>query len=109
LKLKPSDVAPHAGLANWLMCKGVLKKHSNGHNVVGSWLQQQARFDDFIDVFNNERPHEALDVKCPAEVYQPSTPAYKGLPDIDYPFHDKVIVVTNCGRRPGTGHQGSVG
>ncbi len=25
-------------------------------------------------------------------------PAYQGLPDIDYPFHDKIIVVTNCGR-----------
>ena len=35
-------------------------------------LQQQARFDEFIDIFNNERPHEALDMKCPAEVYQPS-------------------------------------
>jgi hypothetical protein len=31
------------------------------------------------------------------EVYQPSSRPYKGLPDIDYPFHDKVIVVTNCG------------
>src|SRR6266849_4266628 len=29
---------------------------------------------------------------------QPSTRAYTGLPDIDYPFHDKIIVVTNCGR-----------
>jgi len=25
-------------------------------------------------------------------------PTYLGLPDIDYPFHDKVVVVTNCGR-----------
>ena len=32
------------------------------------------------------------------EVYQPSTRPYQGLPDIDYPFHDKVVVVTNCGR-----------
>ena len=24
--------------------------------------------------------------------------AYQGLPDLDYPFHDKVIVVTRCGR-----------
>ncbi len=37
-----------------------------------NFLQQQARFDDFIEIFNNERPHEALDMKCPAEVYQPS-------------------------------------
>ena len=64
----------------------------------GNFLQQQARFDKFIEVFNNERPHEALDMKCPAEVYQPSTCVYQGLPDIDYPLHDKVIVVTNCGR-----------
>jgi hypothetical protein len=45
-------------------------------------LQQQARFDKFIEVFNNERPHEALDMKCPAEVYQPSARRYQGLPDI---------------------------
>ncbi len=41
---------------------------------------------------------EALDMKCPAEVYQPSTRPYTGLPDIDYPLHDKTIVVTRCGR-----------
>jgi putative transposase len=63
-----------------------------------NFLQQQARFDDFINIFNQERPHEALDMKCPAEVYQPSTRPYQGLPDLDYPFHDKTIVVTNCGR-----------
>ena len=59
---------------------------------------QQARFERFIEVFNNERPHEALDMKCPAEVYQPSTRPYTGLPDIDYPLHDKTIVVTRYGR-----------
>ena len=37
-------------------------------------------------------------MKCPAEVYQPSSRPYTGLPDIDYPFHDKTIVVTHCGR-----------
>src|SRR3989441_4124668 len=63
-----------------------------------NFLQQQARFDDFIEIFNQERPHEALAMKCPAEVYQPSSRAYQGLPDIDYPFHDKVMVVTRCGR-----------
>jgi len=63
-----------------------------------NFLQQQARFDDFIEIFNEERPHEALDMKCPAEVYQPAARAYQGLPDIDYPFHDKIIVVTRCGR-----------
>src|SRR5256884_7679595 len=66
--------------------------------AAGNFLQQQARFDKFMEVFNNERPHEALNMKCPAEVYQPSPRPYTGLPDIDYPLHDKTIVVTQCGR-----------
>jgi putative transposase len=66
--------------------------------AAANFLQQQARFDKFIDIFNNERPHEALTMKCPAEVYHPSPRPYTGLPDIDYPLHDKTIVVTRCGR-----------
>jgi transposase InsO family protein len=61
-------------------------------------LQQQAKFDAFIDEFNNERPHEALGMKTPAEVYVPTTRAYKGLPEIVYPFHDKTMNVMSCGR-----------
>lgn len=61
-------------------------------------LQQQARFDDFISEFNTERPHEALDMKVPIEVYAPSRRPYRGLPDIHYPFHDREVVVTACGR-----------
>jgi transposase InsO family protein len=37
-------------------------------------LQQQAKFDVFLEEFNNERPHEALNMKCPAEVYTSSLP-----------------------------------
>ena len=66
--------------------------------AAANFLQQQARFDKFIEIFNHQRPHEALDMKYPAEVYQPSPRPYTGLPDIDYPFHDKTIVVTRCGR-----------
>ena len=61
-------------------------------------LQQQARFDDFISEFNIERPHEALHMKTPQEIYKPSLRTYKGLPDVEYPFHDKDILVTACGR-----------
>ena len=61
-------------------------------------LQQQARFDAFVDEFNTERPHEALAMKRPAEVYTPSPRPYHGLPDIDYPFHDRDVLVTACGR-----------
>ena len=65
-----------------------------GENV----LQQQGRFDDFIAYYNDERPHQALDMKLPAERHQPSPRPYKGLPEIDYPFHDKTVTVTTCGR-----------
>jgi transposase InsO family protein len=61
-------------------------------------LQQQAKFDAFLEEFNNERPHEALQMKCPAQVYTASLRPYRGLGEPQYPFHDKTIVVTNCGR-----------
>jgi transposase InsO family protein len=61
-------------------------------------LQQQAKFDAFVNEFNTERPHEALEMKCPAELYTPSSKAYDGLPEVAYPFHDKDILVTACGR-----------
>jgi hypothetical protein len=61
-------------------------------------LQQQDRFDAFLNEFNTERPREALAIKCPAELYVPSSRAYEGLPEVDYPFHDRDILVTACGR-----------
>ena len=61
-------------------------------------LQQQTKFDAFLDEFNDERPHEALAMKTPAEVYLPSPIPYRGLPDIEYPFHDRDVLVTACGR-----------
>ena len=61
-------------------------------------LQQQDRFDAFVQEFNTERPHEALAMKCPAELYSPSPRHYQGLPDLTYPFHDRDILVTACGR-----------
>lgn len=61
-------------------------------------LQQQARFDAFVSEFNEERPHEALSMKVPAELYAPSPRPYLGLPEIDYPFHDRDAIVTHCGR-----------
>ena len=61
-------------------------------------LQQQAKFDTFQAEFNSERPHETLQMKCPAEVYTASTKPYRGFAEPHYPFHDKTVVVTNCGR-----------
>ena len=61
-------------------------------------LQQQDRFDAFIKEFNTERPHEALEMRCPAEIYTTSNRPYRGLPDLEYPLHDRDILVTSCGR-----------
>ncbi|MHA1158156.1 MAG: IS481 family transposase [Alphaproteobacteria bacterium] len=61
-------------------------------------LQQQEKFDAFVREFNDERPHEALEMKPPAEVYRSSQRPYNGLPDVNYPFHDRDILVTSCGR-----------
>jgi transposase InsO family protein len=61
-------------------------------------LQQQDRFDTFVQEFNTERPHEALGMKCPAELYTASPRPYQGLPELTYPFHDRDILVTSCGR-----------
>ncbi|MDX8496744.1 IS481 family transposase [Mesorhizobium sp. VK22B] len=61
-------------------------------------LQQQARFDDFMSEFNAERPHEGIGMKVPAQLYIASSRPYSGLPELIYPFHDKDIMVTACGR-----------
>ena len=61
-------------------------------------LQQQARFDDFVREFNTERPHEGLAMRTPAEIYSPATRSYRGLPEIEYPMHDRDALVTACGR-----------
>jgi|ERR1700684_1154782 len=56
------------------------------------------KFDAFVHEFNNERPHEALDMKCPGEVYKASTRQYRGIAELSYPFHDRTALVTYCGR-----------
>ena len=61
-------------------------------------LQQQDRFDRFVSEFNDERPHEAIGMKMPGELYMSSSRRYDGLPEVDYPFHDRDILVTACGR-----------
>jgi len=64
-----------------------------------NFLQQQERFDRFMECFNQERPHQALGMKYPSELYIPSTRLYKGLGEqLEYPFHDRTITVTTCGR-----------
>jgi len=61
-------------------------------------LQQQERFDEFVEEFNRDRPHEALAMKRPAEVYTPSSRVYpRSLPELDYPTHDDTVRVSRTG------------
>ena len=61
-------------------------------------LQQQERFDEFVEEFNTQRPHEALDMKRPADVYVEPTqkhPAF--LPEPDYSTYDDALRVSAKG------------
>ena len=61
-------------------------------------IQQQEKFDAFVHEFNTERPHEALAMKIPAECYRPSLRPYASLTPIEYPLHDRDLMITACGR-----------
>ena len=37
-------------------------------------------------------------MKVPADLYAASEKPYRGLPEVDYPFHDRDVTVTACGR-----------
>lgn len=61
-------------------------------------VQQQERFDRFIEIYNWDRPHQAIGMKYPAELYSKSPRPYRGIGELHYPFHDRTVMVTNCGR-----------
>lgn len=63
-----------------------------------NFLQQQERFDQFLEVYNNQRPHQALGMKYPGELYTPSTREYRFPEAPEYPFHDRTVKITKCGR-----------
>jgi putative transposase len=79
-------------------CMHLTLKQETTKPAGANFLQQQAKFDAFIAEFNIERPHQALGMKPPAAFYTPSKKAYEGLPELDYPLHDKSVIVTTCGR-----------
>jgi transposase InsO family protein len=60
--------------------------------------KQQQRFDRFRAEFNNERPHEAIGMSSPAQVYQSSARRMpKKLQSYDYPGHYLVRRVSRDG------------
>ena len=61
-------------------------------------IQQQAKFDNFIEEYNQERPHEAINMMLPAEAYTRSCREYRGIQPLEYGLHDRTALVTQCGR-----------
>ena len=74
-----------------------LKQHTARPPAMNA-IQQQERFDAFQAEFNAERPHEALAMRRPADLYTLSPRPYAGLPVVEYPLHDRDVLVTACGR-----------
>jgi hypothetical protein len=57
---------------------------------------QQRKFDSFLEIYNQERPHRALHGKTPGSRYVPSPrPFPERLPPVEYPAHFEVRKV--CG------------
>ena len=65
--------------------------HERMHQDISRELEamgesDQAALDVWKESFNYERPHEALGMRCPGEVYRASERKYEGTPeDLDYP------------------------
>lgn len=107
-------------LCVWLLRLGITVSHSRPHHPQtqgkderfhrtlglevlryqrGDTLKQwQQHFDQWRDIYNHERPHEALALEVPASRYQPSPRAYpERLPAIDYGPGDIVRKVRHLG------------
>jgi hypothetical protein len=79
--------------------------HERMHRDIRTELQagrigrDQAAFDIWRHEFNNDRPHESLAMRVPAEVYQPSSRPFSGTPDdLDYGSMDTRRVNLQTGR-----------
>ena len=59
---------------------------------------QQRRFDAFRTEYNEERPHQALGGKTPADLWRPSSRPYPAvLPKPEYPAHFETRLISNAG------------
>jgi len=66
--------------------------------AAGSLAAQQRKFNAFREEFNNERPHEALDMQTPACLYQPSAREMPNkIPPLEYPDRFEVRYVSANG------------
>lgn len=114
-----TGIARLTRLAVWMVSLGVTRqliqparpdqngKHERMHRTLKrattrppapNLREQQELFDDFRQEFNHDRPHEALEMKRPAQIYRPSPRPYpEKIPPIEYPGHFEVRRVSRNG------------
>jgi hypothetical protein len=74
-------------------------KRENAAFEANHILGQQEVFEHWKADFNERRPHEALGMKTPSELYKPSPRPYTDdLPDPEYPHCDKAVMVDKSGK-----------
>jgi transposase InsO family protein len=74
-------------------------KQETAQPPAGSLRSQQRRFDAFRQEYNDERPHEALQMSTPGQHYQPSSRSYpRRLPEPVYPAEWEVRWVGQSGQ-----------
>lgn len=68
-------------------------------NPAKNHLEQQEILDNFVQIYNHERPHQGIGMKCPTDLYRPSKKLYKcRLEDYPYPNTiEQLVRVSNCG------------
>lgn len=61
-------------------------KQATANPPKNSFSAQQRLFNEFMDEYNNERPHEALDGLSPSDIYKPSEKDYPSIiQEYEYP------------------------
>lgn len=68
--------------------------------VLGTSLKEQIEImEEFIEYYNFERPHEALNQKTPGSIYVPSNRVWTGkLNPVEYSSEYKAALVKSCGK-----------
>ncbi|MBR5632674.1 MAG: IS481 family transposase [Clostridia bacterium] len=75
-----------------------MKQELLSHYIPNDLEDAERVLNDWRDCYNNERPHEALGMKCPAEIYVPSNRSYKDTVEkYEYGGQYHVIKVNSWG------------
>lgn len=83
-----------------------MKQELLNHTEIADIEDAKIKFSVWRDKYNNIRPHEALGMKTPAEVYKPSERQYREKPEkFEYGGEYPVIKVNSWGYVRFAGHQ----